>query len=68
VQKKGRIQMNLADIGNLLGFPTEYLSFSFFIGKIINWGVGTLFLIWGINLLMSMIRKVVLIAAGVKGE
>ena len=26
--------MNLADIGNLLGFPTEYLSFSFFIGKI----------------------------------
>lgn len=60
--------MNLADIGNLLGFPTEYLSFSFFIGKINNWGVGTLFLIWGINLLMSMIRKVVLIAAGVKGE
>lgn len=60
--------MNLADIGNLLGYPTEYLSFSFFIGKIINWGVGTLFLIWGINLLMSMIRKVVLIAAGVKGE
>lgn len=60
--------MNLADIGNLLGFPTEYLSFSFFIGKIIHWGVGTLFLIWGINLLMSMIRKVVLISAGVKGE
>ena len=60
--------MNLADIGNLLGFPTESLSFSFFIGKIIHWGVGTLFLIWGINLLMSMIRKVVLIAAGVKGE
>lgn len=60
--------MNLADIGNLLGFPVDYMSFSYFIGRIINWGVGTLFTIWGINLIMSMLRKIVLIAAGVKGE
>lgn len=60
--------MNLLEIGNLLGFPTDYASFSVFVGKVINWGVGTLFMIWGINLLMSLIRKVVLIIAGVRGE
>lgn len=60
--------MNLADIGNLLGFPTDYISFSMFIGQIINWAVGSLFFIWGMNLIMSMLRKIVLIAAGVKGE
>lgn len=60
--------MNLADIGNLLGYPVDYSSFSYFLGYVINWGVGTLFMIWGINLIMSMLRKIVLIAAGVKGE
>ena len=56
------------DIGNLLGFPTDYLSFSYFIGQIINWGVGALFFVWGLNLIMSMLRKIVLIIAGVRGE
>ncbi len=60
--------MNLAEIGNLLGYPTDYSSFSYFIGHIVNWGVGTLFMIWGLNLIFSMIRKVVMIIAGVKGE
>ena len=60
--------MNMADIGNLLGFPTDYLSFSYFIGQIINWGVGALFFIWGMNIMMSMLRKIIMIIAGVKGE
>ncbi len=60
--------MNLAEIGNLLGYPIDYGTFSIFIGKLFNWGVGTVFMVWGINLLMSLIRKVVMIIAGVKGE
>ena len=56
--------MNMADIGNLLGFPTDYFSFSYFI----NWGVGALFFIWGLNIIMSMLRKIIMIIAGVKGE
>ena len=44
------------------------VSFSYFIGQIINWGVGALFFIWGLNIIMSMLRKIIMIIAGVKGE
>ena len=60
--------MNMADIGNLLGFPTDYFSFSYFIGQIINWGVGALCFFWGLNIIMSLLRKSIMIIAGVKGE
>lgn len=60
--------MSFYEIGNLWGFPTDYITFSVFIGKIFDWAVGTLFIIWGLNLFMSMLRKVVLIIGGVRGE
>ena len=60
--------MNMAEKGKLHGIPTDYFSFSYFIGQIINWGVGALFFIWGLNIIMSMLRKIIMIIAGVKGE
>lgn len=58
--------MDLNELGNLLGFPVDYMGFSGFLNRIFTWGVNTVFIIYGLNWLMSLLRRAVLNAAGIR--
>lgn len=58
--------MDLNELGNLLGFPADYMGFAGFLNRIFVWGVNTVFVIYVLNWLMSLLRRIVLNAAGIR--